>query len=50
MSGLTFRIKANPGERLNIAELTPSKLESIVISQWFIDHIPTFNFVFIVPY
>ncbi len=29
MSGLTFRLKANPGERLNIAELTPSKLAKL---------------------
>ena len=32
MSGLTFRLKANPGERLNIAELTPSKLAKLSLS------------------
>jgi formylmethanofuran dehydrogenase subunit C len=32
MSGLTFRLKSNPGERLNISELTPSKLAKFSMS------------------
>ena len=34
MSGLTFRLKANPGERLNIAGLTPSKLAKLSSSEF----------------
>ena len=33
MSGLTFRLKANPGERLNIADLSPSKLAKLSSSE-----------------
>ena len=33
MSGITFRLKANPGERLNIADIVPSKLAKLSIGE-----------------